>query len=82
MRGIPFAPRGGAHCTSNTMKDLKNGIMIDMRDLNHLSYDPVKELVTVGGGVLGGVFAQFLHSVKREVSKLPAFISFLSGIGD
>lgn len=69
LRGIPFAPRGGGHCVSNTMKALQNGIMIDMRNFNQLSYNSAKELVTAGGGVLGGDFTQYLHSIKREVSK-------------
>lgn len=69
MRGIGCTARSGGHCVTNYMKKLQDGIVVDMRCINHLSYDAENELVTAGGGVYSGDFAQFIHDRKRELGK-------------
>lgn len=68
-RGVPFSPRAGHHCVTTTMRHLKNGILIDMRSLNNLTFDQEKRHVTVGGGVITDDFVRFLESREMEVSK-------------
>lgn len=68
-RGIPFSPRAGHHCVTTTMRHLKNGILIDMRSLNSLTFDQEKGHVTVGGGVITDDFVRFLEGKGMEVSK-------------
>lgn len=51
------------------MRQLKNGILIDMRSLNKLEFDPHLRQVTVGGGVITDDFVKFLQSIGMEVSK-------------
>ncbi|KAK2025631.1 FAD binding domain-containing protein [Colletotrichum zoysiae] len=67
-RGIPFAPRSGHHAVTTTMRHLKNGILIDMRPLNKLTFDAENQQVTVGGGVITDDFVKFLQSVCMEVN--------------
>ncbi|KAL1636979.1 hypothetical protein SLS58_009505 [Diplodia intermedia] len=67
MRGIGCTARSGGHCVTNYMKKLQDGIVVDMRFVNHLTYDAEKELVTAGGGVYSGDFAKFIHDRKREL---------------
>ncbi|KAF5555327.1 fad binding domain-containing protein [Fusarium napiforme] len=50
------------------MRELKNGILIDMRSLNKLEFDPDLCQVTVGGGVITDDFVKFLQSVGMEVN--------------
>ncbi|KAL0257617.1 hypothetical protein SLS55_008431 [Diplodia seriata] len=69
MRGIGCTARSGGHCVTNYMKKLQDGIVVDMRFVNHLSYDAENELVTAGGGVYSGDFAKFIHDRKRELGK-------------
>ena len=33
--GLPFAPRAGHHCVSTTMRHLKDGVLLEMRDENN-----------------------------------------------
>lgn len=68
-KGVPFAPRSGHHAVTTTMRHLKNGILIDMRSLNKLSFDAENRQVTVGGGVITDDFVKFLQSVGMEVSE-------------
>lgn len=68
-KGIPFAPRSGHHAVTTTMRHLKNGILIDMRSLNNIKFDPENRQVTVGGGVITDEFVKFLQSVGMEVSE-------------
>lgn len=51
------------------MRHLKDGILLDMRSLNSMSFDAEKQQVTVGGGVLTDEFVRFLESRGMEVSK-------------
>ncbi|KAF9877574.1 hypothetical protein CkaCkLH20_04709 [Colletotrichum karsti] len=67
-KGVPFSPRSGHHAVTTTMRHLKNGILIDMRSLNKLSFDAEKRQVTAGGGVITDNFVQFLQSVGMEVN--------------
>ncbi|KAL0941170.1 6-hydroxy-d-nicotine oxidase [Colletotrichum truncatum] len=67
-KDVPFAPRSGHHAVTTTMRHLKNGILIDMRSLNKLRFDPDKRQVTVGGGVITDDFVKFLQSVGMEVN--------------
>ncbi|EQB53082.1 hypothetical protein CGLO_07231 [Colletotrichum gloeosporioides Cg-14] len=67
-KGVPFAPRSGHHAVTTTMRHLKNGILIDMRSLNKLSFDAENRQVTVGGGVITDEFVKFLQSVGMEVN--------------
>lgn len=69
-KGVPFSPRAGHHCVTTTMRHLQNGILIDMRSLNSLSFDEDKRQVTVGGGVITDDFVRFLESKGMEVSEL------------
>lgn len=50
------------------MRELKNGILIDMRPIKHMRFDPSKLEVTVGGGVITDDFAHFLQQNGVEVS--------------
>lgn len=68
-RGVPFAPRSGHHAVTTTMRHLKDGILIDMRSLNKLTFDAEKREVTAGGGVITDAFVKFLSSVGMEVSE-------------
>lgn len=68
-QGVLFSPRAGHHCVTTTMRHLKNGILIDMRSLNSLTFDQEKRHVTVGGGVITDYFVRFLESKNMEVSK-------------
>lgn len=68
-KGIPFSPRAGHHCVTTTMRHLQNGILIDMRSLNGLSFNEEEQQVTVGGGVITDDFVRFLESKGMEVSK-------------
>jgi FAD/FMN-containing dehydrogenase len=56
------------------MRHLKDGVLLDMRSLNSMSFDAEKQQVTVGGGVITDEFVRFLESRGMEVSK-----SFLHG---
>lgn len=76
-KGLPFSPRAGHHCVTTTMRHLQDGILIDMRSLNGLSYDEKNRQVTVGGGVITDDFVRFLESKGMEVSKL-IFIPILT----
>uniref|UniRef100_A0A4E9DNB2 FAD-binding PCMH-type domain-containing protein n=1 Tax=Gibberella zeae TaxID=5518 RepID=A0A4E9DNB2_GIBZA len=67
-KDIPFAPRSGHHAVTTTMRQLKNGILIDMRSLNKLEFDPHLRQVTVGGGVITDDFVKFLQSIGMEVN--------------
>ncbi|KAF5636494.1 fad binding domain protein [Fusarium sp. NRRL 52700] len=67
-KNIPFAPRSGHHAVTTTMRQLQNGILIDMRSLNKLEFDPKLSQVTVGGGVITDDFVKFLQSVGMEVN--------------
>ncbi|GKT47127.1 FAD-linked oxidoreductase chyH [Colletotrichum spaethianum] len=78
-KGVPFAPRSGHHAVTTTMRHLKNGILIDMRPLNRLSFDAESQQVTVGGGVLTDDFVKFLQSVGMEVSVIG--VAFGAGLG-
>lgn len=69
-KGVPFSPRAGHHCVTTTMRHLQNGILIDMRSLNSLTFDEKKRQVTVGGGVITDDFVRFLESKGMEVSEL------------
>lgn len=51
------------------MRHLKDGILLDMRSLNSMSFDAEKQQVTVGGGVLTDDFVRFLESRGMEVSE-------------
>jgi FAD/FMN-containing dehydrogenase len=51
------------------MRALKDGILIDMRPLNRITFDTEKRQVTAGGGVITDDFVRFLESVGMEVSK-------------
>lgn len=51
------------------MRQLKKGILIDMRSLNKLEFDPDLGQVTVGGGVITDDFVKFLQLNRMEVSK-------------
>lgn len=68
-KGLPFAPRAGHHCVTTTMRHLKNGILIDMRSLNSMEFDPETRQVTMGGGVLTDDFVRFLEGHGMEVSE-------------
>lgn len=68
-RKIAFAPRAGHHCVTSTMRHLNNGILIDMRSLNSMSFDEEKRQVTIGGGVVTDEFVRFLEDRGMEVSK-------------
>lgn len=72
-RGIPFAPRAGHHCVTSTMRHLQNGILIDMRSLDSMSFDAEKRQVTIGGGVITDDFVRFLEQHGMEVSKWKCF---------
>ncbi|KAJ4397512.1 FAD-linked oxidoreductase alt4 [Gnomoniopsis smithogilvyi] len=50
------------------MRHLQNGILIDMRSLNSLSFNSDKRQVTVGGGVITDDFVRFLESKGMEVN--------------
>ncbi|KAK8153701.1 FAD binding domain-containing protein [Phyllosticta citrichinensis] len=67
-RKIGFSVRSGHHCVTTTMRKLQNGILIDMRPLNHMTFDTEKQQATVGGGVITDDFAQFLQGVGMEVT--------------
>lgn len=67
-KGLPFAPRAGHHCVTTTMRHLQNGILIDMRSLNSMAFDPETRQVTVGGGAITDDFVRFLETHGMEVS--------------
>ncbi|KAK7982101.1 FAD-linked oxidoreductase alt4 [Apiospora saccharicola] len=67
-RNIPFSPRAGHHAVTSTMRHLQNGILIDMRTLNGLSFDEEGQTVTVGGGVITDDFVKFIHKMGMEVN--------------
>ncbi|CAN8104151.1 unnamed protein product [Discula destructiva] len=67
-KGIPFSPRAGHHCVTTTMRHLQNGILIDMRSLDTLSFNEETCQVTVGGGVITDGFVRFLESKGMEVN--------------
>jgi len=52
------------------MRRLRNGIVIDMRPLNHMTFSPEQRLVTVGGGTIMDDFTRYVHGLGMEVSKL------------
>jgi FAD/FMN-containing dehydrogenase len=68
-QGIPLAARSGHHCVTTTMKQLQDGILLDMRSINHMSFDAEKREVTIGGGVLVDDFTKYVHNIGMEVSK-------------
>ncbi|KAK8257159.1 FAD binding domain-containing protein [Phyllosticta capitalensis] len=67
-RSIGFSVRSGHHCVTTTMRRLQNGILIDMRSINHMTFDADKQQATVGGGVITDDFAKFLQGVGMEVT--------------
>lgn len=69
QKGVPFSPRAGHHCVTTTMRHLTNGILIDMRSLNGMSFEEERRHVTIGGGVITDDFVRFLESRGMEVSK-------------
>lgn len=66
---IPLAPRAGHHCVTSTMRHLQDGMLIDLRSLNQMSFDEEARTVTAAGGVLTDDFVKFLHKHQMEVSK-------------
>ncbi|POS72816.1 FAD binding domain-containing protein [Diaporthe helianthi] len=50
------------------MRHLQDGVLLDMRSLNSMSFDAEKQQVTVGGGVLTDEFVRFLESRGMEVN--------------
>lgn len=52
------------------MRNLKDGIMINMRPLNHIRADVDAREVVVSGGVITDELVRFLHGIGMEVSKL------------
>ncbi|KAL4941794.1 hypothetical protein BDV06DRAFT_222784 [Aspergillus oleicola] len=68
MRGISFAARAGGHALTTSLRRIRNAIVIDMTDLNQISYDSEKQRVTIGGGTLTGQFANATHSYGMEVT--------------
>jgi FAD/FMN-containing dehydrogenase len=69
MRGIPFLARTGGHSLTSSSRSIQEAIIIDMRGLNSITYDAVKQQMTVGGGVVTGEFANATFSHGMEVSK-------------
>jgi FAD/FMN-containing dehydrogenase len=56
------------------MKQLQNGIVLDMRSINHMQFDAQKQQVTVGGGILVDDFTKYVHSLGMEVSKSSEYL--------
>ena len=52
------------------MRRLRNGIVIDMRPLKHMTFNAEQRLVTVGGGTIMDDFTRYVHGLGMEVSKL------------
>jgi FAD/FMN-containing dehydrogenase len=74
VRNIPFVARSGGHSLTTSLRRIQNAILIDMRGLNRLEYDPELQQMTVAGGVSTGEFANATYDVGMEVSKcIPAF---------
>ncbi|KAH6652454.1 FAD binding domain-containing protein [Truncatella angustata] len=86
-RGIKFAARAGGHSLTSSLRRIKNAIVIDMRGLNSIKYDEVKQQMTVGGGITTGEFANatYSHGMEVTVGSCPCTgvlgISLGAGIG-
>ncbi|KAK8119159.1 FAD-linked oxidoreductase alt4 [Apiospora kogelbergensis] len=78
-KNIPFSPRAGHHAVTSTMRHLQNGILIDMRTLNNITFDSESKTVTVGGGVITEDFVKFIHKLGMEVRVIG--VSFGAGLG-
>ncbi|GME25721.1 FAD linked oxidase [Neofusicoccum parvum] len=50
------------------MGRMRNGIVIDMRSINHMHLDKERQEVTAGGGVITDDFARYLQSHGMEVT--------------
>ncbi|KAH6891501.1 hypothetical protein B0T10DRAFT_528634 [Thelonectria olida] len=72
-RGIPFVARTGGHSLTTSLHSIQDGIVIDMRGLDHITYDPIKQQVIIGGGVQTGTFATatFAHGIELTVGSCP-----------
>lgn len=51
QKDIPFLATGGRHGYGTTLGNLKNGLAIDLSQLNSIRVDKEAETVTIGGGV-------------------------------
>ncbi|KAJ6019379.1 FAD binding domain-containing protein [Penicillium canescens] len=67
-KGIPFAPRSGHHCVTTSMRRLRNGIVIDMRPIKHMTFNAEQRLVAVGGGTIMDDFTRYVHGLGMEVT--------------
>ncbi|KAI1851229.1 hypothetical protein JX266_003304 [Neoarthrinium moseri] len=67
-RGIPFAARAGGHSLTTSLRRIKNAIGIDIRGLKSAVYDEKKQLMTVGGGITTGEFANATYARGMEVT--------------
>lgn len=54
---------------TTSLRNIQNGIVIDMRGLNKAIYDHKTKQMTVGGGINTGEFANATHAQGMEVSK-------------
>ncbi|TGO77402.1 hypothetical protein BELL_0109g00040 [Botrytis elliptica] len=70
LRGIPFAARVGGHSLTTSLRRVKNGIVIDLRGLNSITFDSEKQQITAGGGVQTGQMANATYARGMEVSEL------------
>ncbi|KAF7911818.1 hypothetical protein EAE99_011000 [Botrytis elliptica] len=68
LRGIPFAARVGGHSLTTSLRRVKNGIVIDLRGLNSITFDSEKQQITAGGGVQTGQMANATYARGMEVT--------------
>ncbi|KAI0469320.1 Glucooligosaccharide oxidase [Xylaria cf. heliscus] len=65
---LPLLGTGGRHATSTTLSELKNGLAIDLSNLNSVSVDAKAATLTVGGGAQ---FGDIYHDVYNAGFEMP-----------
>lgn len=61
--GVAFSVRSGGHCYEGTSKN--DRVVIDLRGLNMIEFDPQNHRLMVGGGVkLGDAYATVAHAAQ------------------
>ncbi|HEU4568636.1 MAG TPA: FAD-dependent oxidoreductase, partial [Marmoricola sp.] len=58
--GLPVAVRSGGHSAAG-FGSVEDGVVLDLRPIQHVRIDPVRRVVAIGGGALAGAVDRATH---------------------